>query len=414
MLARVQWIRSRAFKSNQEIRAMINYRLSVVLLSAVFMGVDSIDEAKAPQLPEGPNVMVAKPIERMVTDFQDFTGRAVPAAQVEIRARVTGHILQTPFKEGALVKKGDLLFEIDSRLYQAQLDKALSRLALDQAILKRAKTTLDRDQATEITTPGAISRQQLDLDMASLNEADARIKNSTAEVELAKLNLEWTKVTAPIDGRVGRRLLDAGNLAIADSSVLTSLIHETPIYVYFSIDERTFLHLRRSEDAAKPESKTPWPVRFGLANEVDFPRPGKVTLFDSRVDPENGTIRVRAEYLDPKPAPDNPMPIPGMFVRVRLFADAPYKAQMVVDEAVLADQGLHYVYVIDADYKVQYRRVLVGQSRGDGLRAIKQGLSPDDFVAIRGLKGLRPGLAIQPEKVDMPAAATPASSNQQR
>jgi multidrug efflux system membrane fusion protein len=389
---------------------MIDYRLSVVWLSAVFIGVDSVDESKAAQAPERPVVMVAKPIERMVSDYHDFTGRAHPAAQVEIRARVTGYILQTPFKEGAMVKKGDLLFEIDPRLYQAQLDKALSRLALDQATLKRAKTTLDRDQATEIATPGAISRQQLDLDMAALNEAEARIRNSTAEVEICKLNLEFTKVTAPIDGRVGRRLLDAGNLAIADSSALTTLIREAPIYVFFNLDELTYLHLRRSKDA----DKMPWRVEIGLADETGFPHPAKVTFFDSRVDAENGAIRVRAEFLNPKPAPDNRMPMPGMFVRVRLFTDTPYKAQMVLAEAVLADQGLHYVYVIDADNKIQYRRVQTGQSRVDGLTAIKQGLSPDDFVAIHGLNRLRPGLTIEPEKVDMPTLVPPTSSNRQR
>ena len=393
---------------------MINYRLSVVLLLAPFLGVDSVDEAKVAQSTERPKVTVAKPIERTVSDFQDFSGRAVPAAQVEIRARVTGHILQTPFKEGALVKKGDLLFEIDSRLYQAQLDKALSRLALDQATIKRAKTTLDRCQAMEASTPGAVSRQQLDLDLASLNEAEARIKNSTAEVDLAKLNLEFTKVRAPIDGRVGRRLLDAGNLAVADSSALTTVIREAPIYVFFDVDELTYLHVLRSADESISERKTALPVRIGLADEVDFPHPGKVTFFDSRVDPENGTIRVRAEYLNPKLAPDNRMPMPGMFVRVRLFADAPYKAQLIPDEAKLADQGLHYVYVIDADNRVQYRRVQLGQFRVDGLRAIKQGLSPDDFVVIRGSKGLHPGLTVQPEKIDMPAPVTPAGSEAKR
>jgi multidrug efflux system membrane fusion protein len=346
----------------------------------------------------------------MVIEYQDFTGRTQAVQQVEIRARVTGYLVKVLFKDGAEVKKGDLLFEIDPRPYQAQLDEALRRVALDQASFDLARATYARDEALLKQEAGAISRWQIDQDRASLDEAKARIDKSRAAAEVSKLNLEFTKVVAPIDGRIGQHLLDPGNLVLADSTVLATVVSEDPIRAAFDIDEQTLLRLRRAMNEGKIKIGAETPVFIGLAGEADFPHRGIVDFMDNRVDPDKGTIRLRAIFPNPKPSGGVRLLSPGMSVRVRMPMGEPSRALLVRDRAIASEQGVKYVYVLDAENKVQHRRVETGPLQSDGLRVIWKGLKADDWVVVSDLQRLRSKMAVHPEKVTMPVSEASAES----
>jgi len=366
--------------------------LLCVVLLPIGGRVRSADEPAKP-----PEVPVARPVSREVTDYEDFTGRADASASVEVRARVTGYVVKTAFQEGGEVKQGDLLFEIDPRPYQAQLDQALSQVELHKASLKLARVTLARDQAVAKQAPGSITQQQLDQDQAAVEEALARLKAYEAATEVYKLNLSFCKITAPISGKIGRALVTPGNLVNQDQTLLAVLVSEKPTHVYFDVDERTLLRLLDLMRKDRLEDRK-LPVVVGLAGEEGFPHSGVVNFIDNQFDPKSGAIRLRAVLANK----DGRM-VPGMFVRVRLAMGAPRKALLVVDRAIGSDQGLKYVYVVDVDNKVQYRRVTVGPMQPDGLRVIEQGLKPDDRLVVGPLSGLRPKMTIRPELVEMPA-----------
>jgi multidrug efflux system membrane fusion protein len=367
------------------------------LVSVMVFAGGSVCTAEPPA-DKTPVVPVAHPVERMVTDFKDFTGRTHAVDQVELRARVFGFLVKTAFKDGADVKKGDLLFELDPRPYQARLDQALSQVALQEASLKLAKVTYARDQAIIAKAPDAISKQQLDQDQAAVDEAAARLMAAKASTEIYKLDLAYTKIVAPINGHIGQCLVTPGNLVMADTTLLATIVTEDPIYVYFDMDERTLLQLRQSMNEGKIKAATELPVMMGLAGEDGFPRRGTLNFTDNRVDPDKGTIRLRAVFPNPKPPQGVRLMVPGMSVRSRLLIGGPYKALLVRDQSVAADQGLHYVYVIDADNKVQHRRITTGELQDDGMRVVLTGLKPDDLVVV-DRQGLRPKITVQPEKV---------------
>jgi RND family efflux transporter MFP subunit len=379
----------------------MNYRtchiwsLSLLLLPAGRTAHSAEEPARVPE------VSVTRPVVREVTDHEDFTGRTEASTRVDLRPRVAGYLTATRFKEGDLVNKGDILFEIDPRPYQAQLDQAVSQVDLNKATLRLARATLARDQALAKAARGSVSPQQLDHDQAAVDEALARIKAGEASAEVCKLNLSFCKVTAPINGRIGQRLVDPGNLVNQDQTLLAVLVGEDPMYVYFDIDERTFLWVRRSNQKGKLDAGK-LPVAVGLADEEGFPRQGVLDFTADRVDPETGAIHLRAVL----PNKDKLL-APGLFVRVRLALGAPYKALLVSDRAIASDQGLKYVYVVDAENKVRYRRVTIGSLQSDGLRVITEGLKPADRVISGRLAGLRPGMTVRPQEADMPAPKLP-------
>ncbi len=360
----------------------------------------------ADELAKPPEVPVARPVVREVTDSEDFTGRADASASVELRARVTGYLVKTAFQEGGEVKQGDLLFEIDPRPYQAQLDQALAQVELGKAALKLARATLARAQALAKQAPGSVTQQQLDQDQGAVEEASARLKAYEASTEIYKLNLSFCKITAPISGKIGRALLTPGNLAVQDQTLLATLVNEKPICVYFDVDERTLLRLRTLMREEKTEDRKR-PVAVGLAGEEGFPHQGVVDFINNEVDPKTGSIRLRAVLANKERRL-----VPGMFVRVRLAMGALRKALLVVDRAIGSDQGVKYVYVVDVENKVQYRRVTTGALQPDGLRVIEQGLKPDDRVVVGRLSGLRPKMTIRPELVEMPTLKDPESSQE--
>ncbi|MHB1037861.1 MAG: efflux RND transporter periplasmic adaptor subunit [Pirellulales bacterium] len=352
---------------------------------------------------EPPPVPVSRPVQRVVTDYVDFTGRTNAVNSVDVRARVSGYLVEMPFKEGADVKAGDLLFLVDPRPYQAQYDQAVGQVNLYKAQLALAKANYARDQEVA-KTPGAVSVQQLDQDKAAVDEADAAVKAFQASLEVYKLNLSFTRVTSPIDGQVSRYFMTLGNLVVQDQTLLTTVVSLDPMYVYFDVDEGTVLRVRKAinEGTINRYPQGGIPVQMALQGEADFPHQGVVDFVNNQVNPNTGSLSVRGVFANPKPANGLRLISPGMFVRVRLPIGQPHPAILVIDRAVGSDQGLKYVYVLDAENKVQYRRVTTGALEDDGLRVIAAGLKPNEWVVVGGLQQVRPRMQVKVDRMAMP------------
>ena len=352
---------------------------------------------------EPPAVPVSHPVGRVVTDFVDFTGRTDAVQAVDIRPRVTGYLVDMPFKEGAEVKKNDLLFVVDPRPYQAQLDQAEAHVNRFLAELELAKATNARYQGLAHSEPGAVSKQALDQYQAQVKEADASLRAAQASLEVFKLNLTFCKVTSPIDGQVSRYYLTVGNLVNQDQSLLTTVVSLDPIYAYFDVDEPTLLRIQQGMDkgAIPPPQDGQIPVRMGLQGEDDFPHRGDINFVNNQVNPTTGSISFRGVFPNPRSSNGTRTLKPGMFVRIRLPMGQPHPALLVIDRAIGSDQGLKYVYVLDAEKKAHNRRITTGALQEDGLRVI-EGLQPADWVVVGGLQQVRANIQIRPDEVPMP------------
>jgi multidrug efflux system membrane fusion protein len=379
-------------------------RLPGVVLLTVSLGLLGCRQNQGAAPAPTPQVVpVSLPVERDVTDYVDFTGRTDAVNSVGIRPRVTGYLIEAPFKEGAEVKKGDVLFVIDPRPYQAQLDQAQAQVALNQASLKLAQATLAR--VKPLVETGAVSRQEYDEDVAAVNEAEARIKASKAAVEVYQLNLEFSRVTSPIDGVVSRYYFTVGNLVIQDQTLLTTVVSPDPMFAYFDMDEPTLLSIRRAINDGRikvPDDRSDIPILMGLQGEDGFPHKGRFNFINNVVNPSTGTIAVRGVFDNPRPPNGARLLSPGMFVRIRLPIGQPHPALLVIDRAVGSDQGLRFVYVVDKDNKVQYRRVTTGPLQEDGLRVVETGLEKTDRVVTGALQQVRPRMEVQPDEQPMP------------
>jgi multidrug efflux system membrane fusion protein len=340
----------------------------------------------------------------VVTDYVDFTGRTDAVLAVDVRARVTGYLMETPFKEGAEVKKGDILFVVDTRPYQAQFDQAEGQVNRYQAQLELAKTTLARYQGLASSDPGAVSKQALDQDQAQVIEADAALKAVKASLKVYKLNLSFCKVSSPIDGQVSRYYLTPGNLVNQDQTLLTAVVSLDPMYAYFDVDEATLLKVYRAIEEEKilqqPQGGA-IPVQMALQGETGFPHRGEVDFINNQVNPTTGSIAFRGVFPNPKSSRGGRLLKPGMFVRIRLQMGQPHPALLLIDRAIGSDQGLKFVYVLDNGNKARYRRVTTGSLQPDGLRVV-EGLRPDDRVVVGGLQQVHPGMEVRPDKVPMP------------
>lgn len=356
-----------------------------------------------------PKVTVSLPIEREVTDFADFTGRTDSKNAVEIRPRVTGYLTQMPFREGDEVKKDDLLFEIDPRPYQAQLDKAAADVNLAAASLKLAQADNVRAKNVAKMNAGAISQQDLDKYQATEEQAAAQLAAMKAAMEGYKLNLEFTQIRAPVDGQVSRYMLTLGNLATQDQTQLTTLVALDPMYSYFEVDENTILRIVRkllpdSKDALRTRQV---PVLMGLADEEGrFPYKGYVDFADNQLTAGTGTLSLRGVFDNPITKSGRRLLRPGMFVRIRLPIGKPHQGLLVIDKALSTDQGQKYLLVVDQNNVVQYRRVKTGALQPDGLRVIEEGLKPNEQVIVSGLQLVRPQMKVEPEMAAMPTATS--------
>ncbi len=361
--------------------------------------------------PAPPVIPVSHPAKRMVTDYVDFTGQTAAVESVTIVPRVTGYLEKEPFKEGAEVKKDELLFEIDSRPYQVQYDQANGQVILNQVRLKEAQA--DNARAKSLAkTPGAISQQDLDRYQAAEEEAAASLQAAKASLEVFKLNLSFCSVKSPIDGQISRYFLTPGNLVNQDQTQLTTVVSLDPMYVYFDMDEVTLQVIRQARDEGKikPYETGQFPVEIGLQNEVGFPHEGRVDFFNNQVNSATGSITVRGVIKNPPPRNGGHRLLsPGMFVRVHLPIGQPHEALLVIDRAIGSDQGLKYVYTLGKDNKVQQKTVKTGALEDDGLRVIeptgkKDDLSESDWVVVGGILQVRPKMEIKPEELkEMPS-----------
>ncbi|MGM4928340.1 efflux RND transporter periplasmic adaptor subunit [Tardiphaga sp. 215_C5_N2_1] len=369
-----------------------------VVALLLLAGCGKKEEAAAPPPPP---VTVANPTKKVTTDWDEFTGRFDAIEQVQIRARVTGFVTKVAFTDGAVVKAGDLLYEIDPRQYQAAAEQAQGQL--DDAKAKVVLAEKELERATTLIKTQAISENIVDQRSQAIAAAQAATLQAEGALKQAQLNVEYTKVVAPIAGRVSRHLVTVGNLVQGSESgatLLTSIVSLSPIYVYFDTDEATYV--RNSKlwfEGKRPSSRdTPNPVQITLVGETKPSHEGKMDFLDNRLDVGTGTLRGRA-IVDNKDLSI----LPGQFARVRVIASGEYEALLIPDAAVANDQSRKIVMVVKADDTVEARPVTLGPLDG-GLRVIREGLKPDDRVIVDGIQRARVGAKVAPKM----AAATPA------
>jgi multidrug efflux system membrane fusion protein len=349
-------------------------------------------------------VPVSNPVQRNVTEYVDYTGRTAAVNSVDIRPRVTGYLVKMPFKEGSEVKAGDLLFEIDKRPYQSLVDQAQAQVNLNLARYQLAKANNTRAFTVARREPGSFSQQELDTYRAQEIEADASVKAAQATLAVYKLNLSFCEVTSSVEGQVSRYYYTLGNLVNQDQTTLTTVVSLDPMYAYFDVDERTVLRIRRGINEGTiiaPKNTEEVPVYMALEGEQDYPHHGTMNFVNNQVNPSTGTMTVRGVFANPKPSSGRRLLAPGMFVRIRVPIGQPHPALLVADRAIGSDQGLKFVYVVDKDNKVQYRRVTMGPLEEDGLRVV-DGVNLDDQIVVGALPQARPLMQVEPEEVEMP------------
>ncbi|EPJ7276449.1 efflux RND transporter periplasmic adaptor subunit [Raoultella ornithinolytica] len=380
-------------------KTWVNFYLRGLGSAVIAMLLASCDNSAAQNAaPQAPAVSAADVVVKSISQWDSFNGRIEAVESVQLRPRVSGYIEKVNYTDGQEVKKGEVLFTIDDRTYRAALEQA-------QATLARAKTqaSLARSEASrtdKLIHTNVVSREEWEQRRSAATQAQADIQAAQAAVDAAQLNLDFTKVTAPIDGRASRALITSGNLVTAgdSASVLTTVVSQKTVYVYFDVDESTYLHyqnLARSGQGVA-SNHLALPVEIGLVGEDGYPHQGKVDFLDNQLTPSTGTIRMRALL-------DNTQHqfIPGLFARVRLPGSAEFQATLIDDKAVLTDQDRKYVYIVDKDGKAQRRDIKPGRLAA-GLRIVQQGLNPGDKVIVEGLqKVFMPGMPVNAKTVAM-------------
>ncbi|MGH7207446.1 MAG: efflux RND transporter periplasmic adaptor subunit [Nitrospiraceae bacterium] len=357
------------------------------------------ERPQAAPAPAPPQVTVTRPVVREVIEWDEYTGRLVAVESVEIRARVSGYLQSIHFTEGAIVKKGNLLFVIDPRPYQAELDRATAESKLANARLELAKS--DYARAQRLLQVRAISEEEADTRAATQRQTQEQLQAARATVDAAKLNVEFTRITAPITGRISRKLVTEGNLiagGTAQSTLLTTIVSLDPIHCYIEADERAYLkYARLSREGKRPSSREARnPAYLALADETGFPHKGYIDFVDNRLDPNTGTMTGRAIFPNPELTLT-----PGLFARVRIPGSGKYEALMIPDEAIGTDLSQKFVFVVNDQNLVEYRAVQLGTII-NGLRVIREGLKPEDWVIVKGIQRARANIKVDPERQEIP------------
>jgi multidrug efflux system membrane fusion protein len=376
--------------TSHRVQALVSLVLPLVLVGC------AVGEAgNPPPAPPAPQVTTAEVAIHELNDSADFTGRLEAVESVAIRPRVGGYVESTHFSEGGRVAAGDLLYQIDPRPFKAEVDRLAAERERALAQLQLAQSYHDRAQ--RLLARNATSQEEVEQVAADATVAAAQLASITASLEAAKLDLSFTRVTAPIAGRVSRAIVTAGNLVDA-SVVLTTLVSDDSVYAYFDVDEQTYLEHVQQANAAEPSV-----VHVGLINEEGYPHAALLDFVDNQVDPNHGTIRARA-VLDNRDG----LFTPGLFARMKLVSPSRYSAALVDDRAIGTDLGKRFVFVVDEQDVVQYRSVETGQLV-DGLRVVENGLTAGDVVIVNGLQRVRPGATVAETRVamgrDLPALA---------
>lgn len=375
----------------------------LVVLMGLLLGCDAAKPSVVDTPP--PPVTVSQPIVRTVVDQDEYEGRIVAGQKVEIRARVRGHLQSVKFQAGDMVKKNDLLYEIDPRPAQASLEGAKAQLKAAEASRNFAKSEYSRERM--LFTKGATTREDVELRFAKQEVASGEVLKAKAAVDQAQLDLDFTKITAPLDGKLSKTLVDVGNLVNAGGgeTLLTTLTTVDPMYVEIKVDERSFRRYRenRRKEATAGEPQAPLkdlkiPVYVALEGEEDYPHKGVLEFADNKIDPSTGTILVRGILSNAEKIYED-----GMRARVRVPVSDPHKATMVIERALGNDQGKKYLYAVNAENIVERRDVTLGRVI-DGLQVIEQGVKPGEWVIVNGIQRVRDGMKVQPHQAPMPGA----------
>lgn len=379
-------------------------RLTLIAgVTSVALVVAGCKDAPPAAAPAPPTVPVAMAVTRSTTPFVEFTGSLTAVKQVELRPRVAGYIQDVSVPEGHFVSKGRRLFLIDSRAFQASLDAATARLREAEAALALAQA--EHTRAEQLFAQKVVARERLDTANAALNSRKAQVAAARAAVSAAGLDLSFTRVTAPISGRVGQVLINEGNYVASGVTPLTTIVSIDPLYVYFDVDERTYLRsLAKTRTKADRKGEEAPRVMVALATDADYARPGRVDFLSNTADRGTGTVRIRAAVDNP----DGEL-TPGLFAKVKLETGAPRQSVLVSDQSIGADQGRRYVLVVGAGDKTEYRPVELGPVV-DGLRVIEQGLRPGERIVVKGL--VRPGMQITPQSAAIDGTPLRASRGQ--
>ena len=385
--------------------ALARQRLAVLAMSVLSLSIlAGCNGEVASQSPPKPQVSVTPIQPKQISRWDEYNGRIEATEVVELRPRVSGYVERVVFREGQEVKKGDVLFTIDARSYRAELSRAEAQLARARSVARQGRSEAVRAKA--LVERQAISTEAWEQRRTADESAQADVQAAQAAVETAKLNLEWTQVRAPIDGRADRALVTAGNFVTAGdaASVLTTLVSQDKVYVYFEADENAFLrYARMAREGQRPSERDgKLPVQIGLADETGFPHAGAVDFLSNQVDRASGTIRVRA-VLDNKAR----VFTPGLYARVRLLGSGQFNALLVDDKAILTDQTRNYVYIVDENGTAQRRDVSLGGT-SDGLRVVEDGLKEGDRVVVNGVQKIfMPGMPVEAQTV---ATAAPGGA----
>ncbi|MEG7364120.1 multidrug efflux RND transporter periplasmic adaptor subunit MexE [Pseudomonas citronellolis] len=381
-------------------RSLKPLRIPLALAAVLVLSACGKTQEAAQNMP-APKVSVAEVIEQPVNEWDEFTGRLEAPESVELRPRVSGYIDKVTFREGALVKKGDLLFQIDPRPFQAEVHRLEAQLA--QARANQTRTANEAARGDRLRATNAISAELADALSAAATEARAQVAATQAELDNARLNLSFTQITAPIDGRVSRAEVTAGNLVNSGQSLLTTLVSTDKVYAYFDADERVYLKYVAMARAGGPDARGSTPVYLGLTGEDGFPHLGRLDFLDNQVNPKTGTIRGRAVF-DNKDG----LYTPGLYARIKLVGSGTYDAALIKDEAVGTDLGKKFVLVVGADRKVAYRAIELGPKL-EGLRIVRSGLAKGDRIVVNGLQRVRPGAEVDAQGVPMASPDTLAA-----
>lgn len=366
--------------------------VAVAVLAGVgiFTAVRVNANAPAQAAPMAPEVDVATVVDKTVTDWQEYSGRLEAVDKVEVRPLVSGTIVSVNFKDGSLVKKGDVLFVIDPRPYAAEVDRAQAQVAAAKA--RNGYAQSDWQRAQRLIEDNAIAKRDFDEKKNAAVEAAANVQAAQAALEAARINLGYTKIVAPVSGRVSRAEVTLGNVVSvgAGTPALTTLVSVSPIYASFDVDEQTYLKY-----IGRARSGTQVPVELGLADEAGYSRKGTIASVDNRLDTASSTIRVRARFDNP----DGTL-VPGLYARVKVGGGAPHRALLVEEAAIGTDQDKKFVLAVDAQGRVSYRPVSLGALHGN-LRVITAGLASGERIVVHGIQRVRPGATVRPRQVSM-------------
>jgi RND family efflux transporter MFP subunit len=366
------------------------------LILAIAFGLCAVQPAAA-QSQTPPEVTVANPIKRDIVEDDEFVGRFEAVGRVDIRARVSGYLQEVDFRDGALVAKGDLLYTIDRRIFEASLRQAQAQVDSAQATYEFASEQLKRAEA--LVSAGSVPQSTLDERKQTFLNATAGLDQAKQALETAQINLDFSEVRAPISGRIDRTQVTPGNLVRADDTILTSIVTTDPIYFYFDIDERYFLAYSkdaRTRGSSLQEGAGGLPIKVHLSDDRIPPFDGKLDFSENQIDPATGSMRVRATIANP-----DGILTPGLFGRINVPGSLPTAGILIPDAAIVADQNRQLVMVVDDKGNVAPRPIRPGP-RIDGYRVVREGLDGSELIVIEGLMRARPGAVVTPVKVDLP------------